>query len=119
MYKFSFEKLEVWKNTKQLTLVVYHFIESFLQSKKYGLTSQIFRASVSISSNLAEGTNRKTKKDKAHFTTMAYSSLMKLLNQIIISKDLSFLQEQDYEFIRKQIDHIANQLNSLRKYQLG
>jgi len=50
---------------------------------------------------------------------MAYSSLMKLLNQIIISKDLSFLQEQDYEFIRKQIDHIANQLNSLRKYQLG
>lgn len=119
MYKFSFEKLEVWKNTKQLTLVVYHFIESFLQSKKYGLTSQIFRASVSISSNLAEGTSRKTKKDKAHFTTMAYSSLMKLLNQIIISKDLSFLQEQDYEFIRKQIDHIANQLNSLRKYQLG
>ena len=67
------------------------------------MVSQLRRASVSIASNLAEGTSRQTNKDKANFTTMAFSSLMEVLNQVIISKELNFISEEDYDKVRVEI----------------
>ena len=81
--------------------------------------SQLRRASISIASNLAEGTSRKTQKDKAHFTTISFSSAMEILNQLIISKDLGFISENDYILARQKIEKITNMLNSLRNYQLN
>ena len=119
MFEYSFEKLEVWKESMKLVKMIYDVTKSFPISEKYGLTSQLRRATVSISSNLAEGTSRISNKDKAHFTTLSFSSAMEVLNQILIAKELEFLSEEKYLEIRKKISKITNMLNSLRKSQIN
>ncbi len=119
MFEYSFERLEVWKETIELVKMVYDLTKRFPVVEKYGLTSQLRRASVSISSNLAEGTSRISKKDKAHFTTLSFSSAMEVLNQIILAKELEFISEENYLELRKKISKITNMLNSLRKSQLN
>lgn len=74
------------------------------------------RCSISISSNIAEGTARQTNKDKAHFMTIAYGSTLELLNQTIISKELGFISEEKYKIIRFEIESIANKINGLRNH---
>lgn len=96
MYTYSFEKLEVWKEAKDFSLSIYELTSKFPKDEKYGLTSQLRRASVSICLNIAEGSARQTNKDKAHFTTMAFSSAVKVLNQLIISKELKLITNEDY-----------------------
>ena len=103
MYVFSFEKLEVWKESILLVKAIYKLPDNFPSTEKFGLISQLRRASISISSNLAEGTSRNTNKDKARFSTIAYSSTMEVLNQLLISKELNFINEEDYLDSRKQI----------------
>ena len=117
MYVFSFEKLNVWKESILLVKNIYKLTVNFPSEEKFGLTSQLRRAAVSISSNIAEGTSRNTNKDKAHFTTIAYSSTMEVLNQLIIAKELEFITEENYLEIRTQIYKISNMLNALRKSQ--
>jgi four helix bundle protein len=119
MYTFSFEKLDVWKESVELVKIIYKITLSFPSEEKFGLTSQLRRASISISSNLAEGTSRNTNKDKAHFTTMSFGSAIEILNQFIISKELNFVLEKDYILVRGKIEKITNMLNSLRKSQLN
>ncbi len=118
-YFFSFEKLNVWVDSKELVKLIYTITKNFPDEEKFGLTSQLRRASISIASNLAEGTSRKTNKDKAHFTTIAFSSLMEVLNQIILSKELNFIHETEYQTVRTEIEKISNKLNALRKSQLN
>ena len=119
MFEYSFERLEVWKESIELFKMIYDVTKSFPISEKYGLTSQLRRATVSISSNLAEGSSRMSNKDKAHFTTLSFSSAMEVLNQIIIAKDLEYISEENYSEIRKNISKITNMLNSLRKSQIN
>lgn len=119
MYTFSFEKLEVCKEASDLVKRLYGLLKDFPQEEKYGLVSQMKRSSISIASNLAEGTSRITYKDKAHFTTMAYSSTMELLNQLILAKELGFLSHDNYIDLRSSISKISNMLNGLRKSQLS
>lgn len=96
MYTYSFEKLDVWKESKKFTKLVYALTTKFQDSEKFNLTSQLRRASVSICSNIAEGSARTTEKDKARFTTISFSSAVEVLNQLIIAKELSFLSEEEY-----------------------
>ncbi|MCL6266870.1 four helix bundle protein [Flagellimonas myxillae] len=118
MKTFSFEKLEVWKKAIVLTKMIYKATLSFPKNEKYGLISQMKRSCISIPSNISEGSGRKSGKDKARFTELSYSSAMELLNQLIISKQLNFLSEQEYKPIRNQISEIAAMLNALHKAQL-
>ena len=118
MYKHSFEKLIVWQNSIDLVELIYSTVKSFPDDEKYGLVSQMKRCSVSISSNLAEGTSRITNKDKAHFSTIAFSSTMELLCKIIISHRLKFITEQQYHSLREEILRVSNKINALRKSQL-
>lgn len=92
-YVFSFEKLNVWIDSKELVKLIYLVTKDFPSEEKFGLTNQLRRASISVASNSAEGTSRKTSKDKSHFTTLSFSSLMEVLNQIIIAKELNFLSK--------------------------
>jgi four helix bundle protein len=117
-YTFSFEKLNVWIDSKELVKHIYTVTKEFPSEEKFGLTTQLRRASISIASNLA-GTSRNTNKDKAHFTTLSYSSLMEVLNQIIIAKELDFLNDSNYQLIRIEIEKISNKLNALRNTQLN
>ena len=119
MFEYSFEKLEVWKDSVEFVKLIYKVTKQFPDNEKFGLVSQLRRASISISSNLSEGTSRITNKDKAHFTTMSFSSAMEVLNQLIISKELEFITENDYLELRVQLSKITNKLNSLRKSQLN
>ena len=119
MYTYSFEKLEDWNEAKEFTKTVYLLTSKFPNSEKFGHTSQIGWASVSICSNIAEGLARKTDKDKAFFTTIAFSSAVEVLNQLIICKDLQFLNVEDYKKCRFQIESITNKLNALRNYQIN
>ncbi|WP_370476620.1 four helix bundle protein [Tamlana flava] len=118
-YTFSFEKLNVWVDSKELVKSIYLTTKDFSSEEKFGLTNQLRRASISITSYLAEGSSRNTDKDKAHFSTVAFSSLMEVLNQIIIAHELGFLSEKDYQKIRTVIEKISNKLSALRKSQLN
>ncbi|WP_442845546.1 four helix bundle protein [Leeuwenhoekiella sp. H156] len=118
MYVFSFEKLTAWQESIKMIKELYKQTQSFPADERFGLTSQMRRSSVSVASNLAEGTSRQTKKDKSHFTTLSYSSLMELLNQLIIAKELEFIAEKEYLELRKMIEKIANLTNALRKSQV-
>ncbi|MDP3463652.1 MAG: four helix bundle protein [Bacteroidales bacterium] len=115
MYTYSFEKLNVWQQARQLTKEIYIVTNSFPVEEKFGLVSQMRRSSISVGSNIAEGSSRKTDKDQAHFYTTAFSSLVELLNQLILSYDLGFLPEEKYIELRNTVELISNQLNKLRK----
>ena len=119
MYLHSFEKLNVWQDSVDLVESIYKITERFPKEEKFGLVSQMRRCFVSISSNLAEGTSRITSKDKAHFSTIAFSSTMELLCQIIISKRLTYLKEDEYMSLREQVTKVSNKINSLKKSQLN
>ena len=119
MYIFSFEKLKVWQDAIQLSKEVYKITSTFPNDEKFGLVSQMRRATNSIAANLAEGTSRNTNKDKAHFTTIAYSTTMEVLNHVILSKELEFISEENYLELREKIYKISNMLNALRKAQLN
>lgn len=115
---FSFEKLNVWQKSRELSLVVYEITQSFLEEEHFGLISQMRRCAVSVSSNIAEGSGRNSGKDKARFTEIAYGSGLELLNQAILSLDLKFLSEEKFMNIRTRISEITAMLNALQKAQL-
>jgi four helix bundle protein len=118
MYVFSFEKLEVWKESIVLSKEIYKISESFPEDEKFGLISQVRRSTNSIAANIAEGTSRVSDKDKAHFTTIAFSTTKEVLNHLILSKELEFISEENYLQLRERIYKISNMLNALRKSQL-
>ena len=105
-YIYSFERLEVWRDSKELAKEVYKLTENLPQTEKYGLSSQMRRAAISVSSNIAEGSSRLTQKAKGQFYSIAYSSLMELYNQLIISGEMGLLEyykETMKRIIRYQI----------------
>ena len=119
MYSFSFEKLEVWQNSRAFILIVYELPNRFPSYPTYGISSQLKRSATSIATNIAEGISRNTKKDTAHFLTISYSSAMENLNHLIISTDLNYLTEEDYLICREKLEKICNQINNLKKYYLS
>jgi four helix bundle protein len=116
MYTFSFERLDVWNKSRLLTKKIYKLTQEFPANEKFGLTGQIRRAIISVCSNLAEGSSRKSKKDQAHFYNIAFSSLMETLNQIIISNDLEYLDNQELMILRSDIHTISLMINNLTNY---
>lgn len=114
MHQYGFEKLNVWKNTRDLTKNIYIITKGFPSDEKFGLVSQMRRAVISISSNIAEGSSKKSKKDQANFYNIAYSSSMELLSQLILSNDLGYITELSLNSTRTNIELITNQLNALR-----
>lgn len=75
-------------------------------------------SAISISSNSAEGSTRKTHKDQYRYTQIAYSSLMEMLTQLIIATDLNYMSTQDLDDFRIKIEELSNKLNAFHKSQL-
>jgi four helix bundle protein len=115
MYVYSFEKLDAWKLAKELVVKIYKLTSQFPPEENFGITSHIRRASVSVCSNLAEGCGRSTSKDQGNFYNKAYSSLMEVLNQLLISHDLNWISEKDLTDIRVEVEAVSLKINSLRK----
>jgi len=112
--EYGFEKLSVWQNARKLVQKIYCLTKALPTEEKFGLISQIQRAAVSVSSNIAEGSSRKSSKDQAHFYQTAYASLMEVLCQLILCQDLRYIAECSYKDARESIDMIAYQLTKLR-----
>jgi len=117
MYQFSFEKLEVWNESRQLTRDLYKKTKVFPDSERFGLVNQIRRAAVSVCSNIAEGSSRRHLKEQIMFYQIAYSSLMEVMNQIIISTDLNFMEKDSQDDLRGKVLKISRMLNGLRNSQ--
>jgi four helix bundle protein len=118
MKTYSFENLDVWQCSRRFAVAIYSVTKTFPSEEKFGIVSQMRRAAISISSNLAEGSAKHTGKEKARFTENAFGSLMELLNQIILSFDLEFLIEEQMNNLRIMIDEIAVKTTRLRESQL-
>ena len=115
MHQFYFEKLDVWQNARVLVKNIYLSTAKFPSDEMFGVTSQIRRATMSISANIAEGMSRSTNKDKARFLNLSYSSAMEVINFLILSLDLGYLKEENYISLREQVEKVTNQLQALSR----
>ena len=113
-HKYSFENLEVWKDARNFVVKVYSLTKIMPEHEKYGLCSQIQRASVSIASNIAEGTSRTTDKEKIRFIEMAYGSLMEVYCQFYLALDLEYITKEQFESQKPIVDKIAMKLSALK-----
>ena len=116
---YSFEKLQVWNDARELVKITYKYTLKFPNYELYGLSNQMRRAVVSITSNISEGSGRSSIKDQAHFYQMAYSSLLELLNQFYVSLDLGYLNMDELAKVKDHIFLVSNKLNALRKAVLN
>lgn len=114
-YKYSFEKLEVWNDARNLVKMIYLHTNIFPERERFGLSSQMQRAVVSIVSNIAEGVSRNSVKEKIRFVELAYGSLMELYCQLYVSVDLDYLTPNTFTLIKVEIDKIANKANALKR----
>ncbi|MDD2852674.1 MAG: four helix bundle protein [Desulfuromonadaceae bacterium] len=114
---FTYHKLQVWYLAKDLVIEVYRITGCFPVEEKFGLVSQLNRAAVSVASNIAEGSGRTSRKDQAHFTQLAYGSLMEVACQIEIACDLGFMDENEYLQIARKIDTLSGKLSAFRSAQ--
>lgn len=111
----SFTDLLAWQKAHQLVLSIYKATKAFPLDEVYGLTNQIRRASISISSNLAEGFSRKSQAEKRQFYYMSIGSLTEVQNQLLISKDIGYLPNSLFKDIAEQTVSVSKLVNSLIK----
>ncbi len=115
MKTFYFEKLDVWQASRVFVKNIYALTSDFPAEEKYGLVSQLRRATISIPANIAEGMSRGTEKDKAQFINQAFSSAIEVVNLLILGNDLHFITDEKYDSLRSELEKITNMLNSLYK----
>jgi four helix bundle protein len=116
---YSFEKLRVWHDARAFIKKIYLISKAFPKEEQFGLISQIRRAAVSVASNIAEGSSRTTTKDRAHFTQIAYGSLLEILSHLYVAVDLEYIKKIQLQDAKKDIISLTKQLSSLRKSQLN
>ena len=114
MDNYGFRDLRVYQNSISLLKVLYLLMDSFPTKEQFALCDQLRRASVSIPSNIAEGMSRSSDKEKVHFLEISYGSLMEVLCQIEISKELKNISNEQFMSIEDQITIIAKQLSKLK-----
>ena len=110
----SHRKLDAWKAGIDFVVAVYHATARFPQSERYGLTSQLRRASVSVPSNIAEGAARHTLKDNLRFLISARSSLSEIETELFIAMKLGYLDSIDT--LLAQLENVAAPLNGMIRY---
>ena len=106
----GYKNLILWKEVKQLVLLVYKITENFPRSEEFGLKSQMRRAAISILSQIAEGWLRNTVKDKLHFLNIALGSLLELEAQAEISKE-----SEKLEALEKEFNQLSKNLTTMTK----
>lgn len=109
---FGFQRLEIYSLGKEIVKDIYGFIKRFPSEEKYALALQMSRSAVSIPSNIAEGTSRKSSKDKAYFINIAYGSLMELICQMEISLELGYIAQKEYDEFAIRAKNLAVKLSN-------
>lgn len=111
----SFTDLIAWQKGHQLVLNIYKCTALFPIEEKYGLIDQMRRCSVSITSNIAEGFSRRSKKEKTQFFYMALGSVTELQNQLLIAKDIKYFSKDVFQNLAKQSIEVGKLVNGLIK----
>ena len=111
----SFTSLIVWKEGHALVIFVYKITDSFPQKEVFSLVDQMRRCAVSVTSNIAEGFSRQSKKEKLQFYFMALGSLTELQNQLLVARDVGYLLKEDFAKIAAQTVTVSKLLNGLIK----
>jgi len=111
----SFTDLLCWREGHKLVLMIYKITDKFPNKEIFGLTNQMRRCAVSITSNIAEGFSRNTNKDKCQFYYMAYGSLTELQNQLIIARDVKYLSLDNFKKIADKTVTVAKLINGLKR----
>src|SRR6516164_7481705 len=112
---FNFEKLETWQDAIAFADLVYQLTRKFPDEERFGLTNQMRRAAVSISSNIAEGSSRASRTDFARFVEIATGSLFEVLSQGRVSLNQQFLSQSEYEEIATAAEKQCRMLSGLRR----
>jgi len=111
---FNFEKLEVWQKAIDFADKVYKITKAFPKEELFGLSNQLRRAAISISSNIAEGSSRSSATDYARFVEIATGSLFEVVSQSIVAKRQGYLCEDDYASLYLDAERIGRMLSGLR-----
>ena len=111
----NFKDIKVWKKAHDLTLKVYKVTELFPKDERYGLTSQIRRAVSSIPTNIAEGCGKSTDSDFARFLDVSFGSASELEYQILLVKDLGYIDEEIYSELLPELIEIKKMLSKFIK----
>jgi len=116
---FNFEKLETWHKAVAFADLVYDLTRKFPADERFGLTNQMRRAAVSISSNIAEGMARNSKNDYARFLEIAAGSLFEAVSQSFIGRRQGFLSETDFKKVYAAAEEQGKMLSGLRRSVLN
>ncbi len=111
----NFTDLKVWQEAHKLALIIYQITKDFPADEKFGLISQIRRAVVSITSNIAEGFSRISSKEKLQFYNISRGSLTEVENQLLLAKDLKYVTDVQFTEVYKQLIFVHKLLNSFLK----
>lgn len=114
MEVFSYRKLIAYQNGKEVVKRTYQLLKKFPAEERYAMCDQLRRASVSITSNIAEGVNRFSVKDKIHFIEIAFGSLMEVSSQFEIAEDLGYITTNDRLSMDELVKEVARLLSGLR-----
>jgi four helix bundle protein len=115
---FNFEKLEVWQKAIDFADLVYTDTRAFPSDERFGLTNQMRRAAVSISSNLAEGSSRHSKTDFARFVKISTGSLFEVVSQAFIAQRQGFLKDDRFQLLYRAAEEQSRMQSGLRKVLL-
>ena len=111
----SFVDLDAWKEGHELVLMIYTITRSFPKEELFGLVSQMRRCAVSITSNLAEGFSRQSYKEKVQFYSMAQGSVTELQNQLFITRDVGYINTEEFKRISNQTIKVHKIVSGLIK----
>lgn len=111
---FGFEQLDVWQKAIEYADDVYRVTRAFPADERFGLTNQLRRASVSISSNIAEGSGRGSNRDFSRFLEIAYGSLMETVSQSTVANRQEFCNADEFRKLYSEAERIARMLSGLR-----
>jgi four helix bundle protein len=111
----SFTDLYAWQEAHKLVLMVYKVTNKFPRDEIFGLIMQMRRCAVSISSNIAEGFSRSSTKEKVQFYSIAHGSLTELQNQLVIARDVGFLDREEFNKIAKQTIIVHKLITGLKR----
>jgi len=116
---FNFEKLEIWQEAMALVEEVYALSQGFPQRERYGLTAQLRRSAISIPSNIAEGSGKRTKKEFLQFAYTARSSLLELVTQVKIARNLGLLDDKSADEVLSMMERLYAKICNFIKYLSG
>lgn len=111
----SFTDLHAWQEGHKLVLAIYKITDSFPSGERYGLIEQMRRCAISITSNIAEGFSRRSRKEKAQFFYMALGSTTELQNQLLIARDIGRISADNFKFLAEKTIVVSKLVNGLIK----